>query len=128
AGGGCEVEGTAASLEAQVVRTEETFEDLAPPGEALEDLRWREGDVEEEPDLVVPKAFAQHRRDELELVVVDPDHVALLHDRGGGVGEALIDFHVGAPPVPMELRSADGVVVERPDGGVAEPVVVVGDL
>jgi hypothetical protein len=42
--------------------------------------------------------------------------------------EALVDPHVRLPPVAVERRRGDDVVVERPEGAVREALVVLLDL
>jgi hypothetical protein len=84
--------------------------------------------VQEEADLEVGPLLAQHRRDELELVVLHPHRRALGGDLGRRVGEPLVDLHVGVPPVAVEGGLRHDVVVERPEGAVGEALVVVLDL
>ena len=69
-----EVLGAHQALKADEVGAEEAFDDLAAPRQAGEQLPRRERDVEEEPDRGVRSELADHLRDELQLVVVDPDH------------------------------------------------------
>ncbi len=59
---------------------------------------------------------------------MDPADVAGTEQAGGGFGEAAIDLNVRAPPVAVVLGRAQGVVEKRPDGPVAETVVVIVDL
>ena len=65
---------------------------------------------------------------ELQVVVLHPDHRAGLGDLGGGLGEPLVDPLVRLPPAAVVHRLLDGVVVERPQGGVGEALVVVPDV
>ena len=123
-----EVLGAAGQLEADQVGAEQALEDLAAPGQLLEQLGRREGDVQEEADVEVGPELAQHLRDELELVVVHPDGGALRRPVGGVGGEPPVDRDVGVPPLPVELRLRHHVVVERPEGGVGEPLVEALDL
>ena len=123
-----EVLGAAAELEADEVGAEEAAQDLVAPGQLDEQLGGREGDVQEEADEEVGALLAQHLRHELQLVVLHPDRGALLGHRRRAVREALVDLHVRVPPLPAELGRHDHVVVERPQGAVGEPLVVVGDL
>src|SRR5690606_19253047 len=125
---GGEVQRGASGLEAEIVGAEKTLQDLAPPRNPLEDLRRRKGYVEKEPDPGLGEPLPHHGRHELQLVVVHPDDVPFRGHVGDGVCEALVDGDVAPPPVAVELGRADGVVVERPDGAVAESVVVVLDL
>ena len=69
--------------------------------------------------------LADHRRDELQLVVVDPDHGIRRGDLGQAFGEPLVDGDVGVPLLRLERRFAHGVVVERPQRVVGKPLVVV---
>ena len=118
-----EVGRAARQLEADQVGTQQALEDLAAPRQLLEQLGRREGDVQVEADPEVGTELAQHLRHELELVVVHPDGRVLGGPRGGPLGEPLVDAHVGVPPLAVELRLGDQVVVERPEGGVAEALV-----
>ena len=65
---------------------------------------------------------------ELQVVVVHPDDGAGRRGAGRRLGEALVDRDVGLPPLLLEARGADGVVVERPEGVVGEAVVEAGDV
>ena len=82
----------------------------------------------EEADPQVGPGLAQQRRHELQLVVVHPDRRAPGGVLGRCLGEAGVDLLVRAPPLPVEDRRGDHVVVERPQRGVGEAGVVVGDL
>ena len=63
-----------------------------------------------------------------ELVVVHPDRRAGRRRGRRGLGERPVDGHVGLPPSAVELRRGDDVVVQRPQGRVAEPLVVIPHL
>ena len=118
----------AVELEADQVGAEQSFEDLPPPGQLLEQLRRRERDVQEEADAQVGPQLAQHPRHQLELVVVHPDRRVAGRPVGGVLGEAPVDRFIHVPPLPVELRLGDDVVVERPQGGVGETLVEALDL
>mgnify|MGYP003580577699 CR=1 FL=1 len=60
--------------------------------------------------------------------MLDPHGGALVGDAGRAFGEALVDVDVGVPPLAVELRRCDDVVVERPQGAVGEAFVVLLDL
>ena len=75
-----EVLGAAGQLEADQVRAEQPLQDLAAPGQLLEQLGGGERDVQEEADPQVGSELTQHLRHELELVVLDPDLTALVGD------------------------------------------------
>ena len=115
-------------LEAEKVRAEQPGHDLPPPGQLREDFVAGERDVVEEPDPDVRALGPDHARHQLELVVVHP------HGRVGGglrrgrLGEPAVDRDVGLPPRPVELRRRDYVVVQRPEGCVAEALVERPDL
>ena len=110
------------------VGAEQALDDRRPPGQLGEQLVGREGDVQEEADGQVGPLLAEHRRHQLQLVVVHPDDRALGGDGRGPLGEPLVDLHVGVPPGPVVLRLLDDVVVERPQRGVRHALVVAVDL
>jgi hypothetical protein len=128
AGRGGEVECCAPRLESQVVGAEKPLENLTTPREALEDVDRREWDMKEETDPGVGEPLPDQGRDELELVIVDPDLPTCPGGTCGGASEPLVDFLMGIPPVPVELEGSDGIVIEGPNGPIAEAVVVILDL
>ena len=67
-------------------------------------------------------------RHQLELIVVDPDGGTWSRLGGGRLGEAVVDAQVGIPPMTVEMRRDDHVVVEGPEGRVGEALVEVLDL
>ncbi len=123
-----EVLRAAGQLEADQVGAEQALEDLPPPRQLLEELGRRERDVQEEPDVEVGSQLAEHLRHQLQLVVVHPDGRALGRPVGGVVGEAPVHRDVRLPPLAVELRLGDDVVVERPEGRVGEALVEPLDL
>ena len=123
-----EVLGAAGQLEADQVRAEQSLQDLAAPGQLLEQLGGRERDVQEEADPQVGSQLAQHLRHQLQLVVLDPHLTALVGDPGRRLGEALVDGHVAVPPLAVVGRGSDDVVVERPQRAVREALVVELDV
>src|SRR5664280_240002 len=79
--------------------------------------------MQEEPDEYIGTERSQHLRDQLELVVMDPDRAAggdILRDRHR---EAHIHFAIRVPPGAVIRRGANGVVVQRPNRGVGEAEV-----
>ena len=91
-------------LEADEVGTEQAVEHLVAPREAHEQLLRGKRDVQEEADPQIGAQLAQHRRDELQLVVVHPDDGVGLGDLGGALGEVLVDLDVLAPVVALVGR------------------------
>ena len=73
------------------------------------------------------RSIAQHLRHQLQLVVLDPHGRAVGGGVGGGLGEAPVDLDVAVPPLAVVDRLDDDVVVERPQRGVGEALVVLGD-
>ena len=123
-----EVPGAAGELETDQVGAQQALDDLGAPGQPHEQLDRRERDVQEEPDPHVGPQPAEQLRDELQLVVVHPDGRARRGEIGGRLGEPRVDLLVGLPPVAVELRFDDGIVIQRPQGLVGEALVVVVDL
>ena len=123
-----EVRGAAGQLEPDQVGAEQPLEQLPSPRQLLEQLgRW-ERDVQVEADPQVGAQLAQHLGDQLHLVVVHPDQSALVGQLRGRVREPLVHLDVGVPPLAVELRLGHQVVVERPQRGVGETLVVALDL
>ena len=84
--------------------------------------------MQKEADEEVWSHGPQHLRHQLQLVIVYPDRRSRRRRFGHGSCEAVVDRHVGVPPLPMERRAADGVVVQRPQSGVGEPKVELLEL
>jgi hypothetical protein len=79
--------------------------------------------VVEVPDAQVGTQLPEHLRDQLELVVVDPHGRALCGLVRGRLREAPVHLLVRVPPLAVERRGLDDVVVERPEGVVGEALV-----
>jgi hypothetical protein len=85
--------------------------------------------VQEETDPQRRVALAQHLRHEHELVIVHPHQVPVGGGLEHGVGEAAVDVAVVVPPPRVVVAHVAGQVVkQRPDAGVAEPLVEAGHL
>ena len=82
----------------------------------------------EESDGEIWPDLAQQLRNELQLVVLDPDH---RFGRAGlrcGIREPLVDLDIAVPPLAVIAGRRDNVVVERPEGVVGKTLVVPLDL
>ena len=84
--------------------------------------------MQEESDRQIGTLAAEHRRHQLELVVLHPDRRAVGCHLGQLGGKSLVDHHVGVPLVAVERRLTKGVVVQRPQTVVGEALVVPLDL
>lgn len=109
-----------ARLKGQDIGSEQPLDDLATPRQAGKQLDGWKGNVQIEADRGVGNDHPEHRGDELELIVLDPGDVAGLERLSRHFGISLIDVHVRAPGVSVEFRSHYCIVVERPQGSVAE--------
>ena len=90
-GRGGEVGHTARGLEADQIAAEQALDDLGSPRQPGEQLERRERDVEEESDRQVGPPFAEHRRHQLQVVVVDPHGGVRRRHVGQLRGEPLVD-------------------------------------
>ena len=115
-------------MESHQVRAEQAFHDLGAPGQLHEQLDRREGDVQKEPDRQIGSQFAQHLGDQLQLIVLHPDDRAFGGGARRGFGEPAVDLDVAVPPLPVVDRFDDDVVIERPQRGVGETLVVLLDV
>ncbi len=115
-------------MESDQVGAEQTFDDLGAPRHLHEQLDRRERDVQKETDGQVGPQRAQHFRHQLQLVILHPHGPAA----GGGarrsLGEPAVDHDIALPPFAVVDRLDDDVVVQRPQRGVREPLVVLGDV
>lgn len=112
-------------LEADQVGAEHAEQQFGPAGQLHEQLGRRERHVQEEADPQVRAERPEQARYELQVVVLHPDHGARFGGFRGGFGEPLVDPLVGLPPAAVVDGLLDRVVVERPQGGVGETLVVV---
>ena len=123
-----EVLRAAGQVEPDQVGAEQAFDDLGAPRHLHEQLDRRERDVQEESDGQIGPQHPQHLRHQLQLVVLHPHRRALGGRARGGLGEAPVDVDVAVPPLAVVDRLDDDVVVERPQRGVGEALVVLGDV
>ena len=84
---------------------------------------WRK-----KPMRALGSRVAEEARQEQELVVVHPDHVAGPVVRGDDVGEALVRLDVAVPVADLERDLFQEVVEQGPEHPVREALVEPGDL
>jgi archaeosine-15-forming tRNA-guanine transglycosylase len=84
--------------------------------------------VVEVADLRIGQAFAEHLRQEHQVVVVNPDDVVGPGHLHHGIAEPLVHPLIDLPRLRVVVCREVEVVEERPEGVVAEPVVVVLDI
>ena len=83
--------------------------------DGAEDLRRREGDVQEEARRTAPAGMAQGLAHQEEVVVVDPYRVGGFEPGGDEVGQALVDGGIGLERLAVERSQVESVVKDRPD-------------
>ena len=115
-------------MKAHQVRAQQALHDLGAPGHLHEQLDGRERDVQKKPDRQIGSEFAQHRGDQLQLIVLHPDDRALGCGACRRLGEPAVDVDVAVPPLPVVDRFDDDVVVQRPQRGVGETLVILFDV
>src|SRR5690606_11054984 len=77
-------------LETDDVEVEQGFNQPAMLRHRSHDLRWREGDVQEEADALGAAALAQLRGKRDQMIIVDPDDVIRLQDGKQCIGELAV--------------------------------------
>ncbi len=120
-----EVPRIVADLEAHVIGAEHAAQELLPLGQKAIHLGGREGRMQEEADREPRLAHAQHRRNEHQVEVVDPDPTLRLAVGEDRVREALVHLDVALPGLGRDAQSVGEVVEERPERVVADLVVEV---
>src|SRR5512133_1997575 len=106
-----EVMGAARQLKADQIRAQKSFQNLMSPRKLHEELRRWKWDVEEKTDSQVGSLAAQQLRNQLQVVVLYPNHCALGRHLRRAFSEPPIDCDVGVPPFAVELGRCDGVVI-----------------
>ena len=123
-----EVLGVTWGLEANEVRTGDAVEQLLSPRQPREQVgRW-ERDVQEEPDAKVRPALTHERRDELQVVVVNPHGCVRRRGSGDRISEPRVHAVVVVPPGSVIHGLSDHIVVQRPQRCVREAVVVAAQV
>ena len=125
---GNEVLGPDRPLESDEIRSEHAAQDLLPPWHPHEEFLGRERDVQEESDHQVRAYLAEHRRDQEQVVVVDPRCRPRRGRSRGSRGEAAVHLAIRDPAVGVESGLADRVVEQRPERAVRDAFVVMGEL
>ena len=111
-------------LEAHHVGAQQAAQQGLAAGQHAEEFGRREGGVQEEADAGLGKALAQHFGQQEEVVIVHPDQLVAVHLLGYRVAEQAVDFDVGFPLVVVVNDVRLEEVAQRPQGAVAETVVV----
>ena len=84
--------------------------------------------MQKEPDGEVRPQHSQHLRHQLQLIVLDPHRRIRRCRLGGRFCEPPVHLDVAVPPLAVVDRLDDQIVVQRPQGGVGETLVVLGDV
>jgi len=99
--------------------SEHPLDVLSSPGQLRKYFVSGERDVVGGPNPHVWPTAPQTAWHQLQLVIVHP-HGGVVGGARGDRSEPLVDLDVGLPPLAVENRSGDRVVVQRALGGVAE--------
>ena len=111
-------------MEADEVGSQHAADDLVAPRQRAERLVVGEGDVQEEPDGRIRQRLAQHRRQQHEVVVLDPQRVARARFCQCYLAESFVHAPVCLPFFLVEAGELGEPVEQRPDGRVGEALVV----
>ena len=123
-----EIGHVSAAVEAHQIARQQTLEQLPIPGQDPEEIDGRKRDVEKERDPQIRARPSQEEGQAHQLIVVNPDEIAVVGDFGGHHREASIHLLVGGPLVSIELEAAWKGMQERPDRAVREAEVVLTHL
>ena len=107
-------------LEAQEIIGAEIAHQLAVYRERQQQLRCREGDVQEEADAVDDTETAQLGGERDEMIVMDPDQIVGLEQRGQLLGKDAVDPLIPFIGGTAEIREADPIVEQRPEHAIGE--------
>ena len=112
-------------LEADQVIEAQGLEQFVVRRDRGEDLRRREGNVQEEADAVANAQHAAGFGEGNQVIVVHPDDVIGLEQRLQALGHGHVDPPIAVVLFPVVTRQIDPIVEDRPEGGVGETAVVV---
>lgn len=109
-------------MEPDEVAVKDAQQQFVSDGEDPVDLTAGEGRVEEEPDLDVDLGISdllpEHLGQQHQVVIMDPNQVAVAHLFRDGFGEKPVGFFVGLPGGFVKGDFAGVVVEERPQDGI----------
>lgn len=109
-------------MEPDEVAVKDAQQQFVSDGKDPVDLTTGEGCMEEEAnldvDLAVPDLLPKHLGKQHQVVIVDPDEVAVPHLLRDGFGEQPVGFFVGLPGGFIEGYFAGVVVEEGPQDGI----------
>jgi hypothetical protein len=89
-------------MKSNQVGAEDSRQDLQPPGQCAQNFVGRKRYVEKETDARVRQVPSQNRRREHQVIVVNPDEVAVTILAGDRFGEALVDVAIAVPFAVLE--------------------------
>lgn len=114
--------GVVESVEAEKITVQHTVKNLLAHRQNSVDLTTREGRVQEESDhdvfSLVAELLSQHRRQQHQMVVVDPDHVVILHLLRNFPRKDAVGITISNPCVLVEANLAGVVMEQRPKNRV----------
>ena len=123
-----EIGSSSGSLEPDEVSSQQALDELFAPRQTAVKLNRRERNVKEESNAQIWSHLTQVLRYEVELVILHPHGGALCGLFSSLLGKPLVDLLECVPPLTVEDWLDNAVVVQRPQGRVREPLVVLLDL
>ncbi len=79
--------------------------------------------MQEEADTIAHAAFAQHRRQRDQVIVVDPYRVARADQRHQLFGEQAVDAQIAGQMLAVVIDQVRSIVQQRPQRAVGEAVI-----
>jgi hypothetical protein len=110
-------------VEADQISADHAFHQPLPHRQREEDFRIRKWHMQEKANARVGKHTAKQRRNAEKLIIVHPDDIARVPERGHGVGVALVDVLVHIPPLHPQRQVIDAIVAEGPKHGIGDFLV-----
>src|SRR4029450_10334482 len=92
------------------------------------EVRGRERRVQEKANPRPGQVRAEHRGQEEEMIIVDPDALIAPRLLDDGVTEALIDLHVRRPLRLVIPHVRLKQMQQGPEGAVTHPIIIVSDV
>ena len=118
-----EIPGVRRQMESNHIRPQHPCEDFFPPRQLPEQIGGGKRNMQEKPNGQIGSQLPKHAGHELQLIILHPHGGIGGGNLGRGFRKLPIHPLVGVPPIAVIPGGHNQIMVQRPQGGISEPLV-----
>lgn len=116
------------SVETNQISSQNSVENITAPWQRAENFRTGKWNMQKPADGCLRKTLAQHLRKKHQMIILNPDGVALMNERSNLVCELLVHGRIDFECLFVKICLMSEIVKQRPQSIIGETRVVTLDL